>query len=84
MGMSVLDIMDFVSNSVLMPIVAFFTCIFVGFVIKPKAIADEVKENSAPFKAEKMFSVIIKWIAPIFLVLILASSIASALGIFTI
>ena len=84
MGMSVLDIMDFVSNSVLMPIVAFFTCIFVGFVIKPKAIADEVKENGAPFKAEKMFSVIIKWIAPIFLVLILASSIASALGIFTI
>ena len=35
MGMSVLDIMDFVSNSVLMPIVAFFTCIFIGFVIKP-------------------------------------------------
>ena len=84
MGMSVLDIMDFVSNSVLMPIVAFFTCIFVGFVIKPKAIADEAKENGAPFKAEKMFTVVIKWIAPIFLVLILASSIASALGIFTI
>ncbi|MDQ9746379.1 hypothetical protein RFY98_07505, partial [Acinetobacter baumannii] len=35
MGLSILDIMDFLSNSVLMPIVAFFTCIFVGFVIKP-------------------------------------------------
>lgn len=84
MGMSVLDIMDFVSNSVLMPIVAFFTCIFIGFIIKPKTLADEVKITDGTFKAEKMFNVVVKWIAPIFLVLILGSSVASALGIFTI
>ncbi|MCI9488449.1 MAG: sodium-dependent transporter [Dorea sp.] len=84
MGMSVLDIMDFVSNSVLMPIVAFFTCIFIGFIIKPKTISDEVKVTDGTFKAEKMFNVIIKWVAPIFLVLILGSSVASALGVFTI
>ena len=84
MGMSILDIMDFVSNSVLMPIVAFFTCIFIGFFIKPKSIADEVKVTDGTFKAEKMFTVIIKWIAPIFLILILGSSVASALGIFKI
>ena len=84
MGMSVLDIMDFISNSVLMPIVAFFTCIFVGFIIKPKSIVEEVQEGNVTFKSEKMFTVIIKWIAPNFLVLILASSVASALGIFTI
>lgn len=83
MGMSVLDIMDFVSNSVLMPIVAFFTCIFIGFVIKPSTIADEVKVTDGTFKGEKLFAVMIKWIAPIFLVLILLSSVASALGIFT-
>ena len=83
MGMSVLDIMDFVSNSVLMPIVAFFTCIFIGFVIKPSTIADEVKVTDGTFKGEKLFAVMIKWIAQIFLVLILLSSVASALGIFT-
>lgn len=83
MGMSVLDIMDFISNSVLMPIVAFFTCIFIGFVIKPSTIADEVKVTDGTFKGEKLFAVMIKWIAPIFLVLILLSSVASALGIFT-
>ena len=83
MGMSVLDIMDFVSNSVLMPIVAFFPCIFIGFVIKPSTIADEVKVTDGTFKGEKLFAVMIKWIAPIFLVLILLSSVASALGIFT-
>lgn len=81
-GMTVLDIMDFVSNSVLMPIVAFFTCIFVGFVIKPKAIADEVKETDGKFKAEDMFNVMIKWIAPLFLFIILVSSVASGLGLF--
>lgn len=84
MGMSVLDIMDFISNSVLMPVVAFFTCIFIGFIIKPKTVADEVKVTDGTFKAEGMFNAIIKWVAPIFLVLILGSSVASALGVFTI
>ena len=84
MGMSVLDIMDFASNSVLMPIVALGTCIFVGFIIRPKTISDEVKETDGKFKAEKLFSVMIKWVAPIFLVLILASSVASGLGWFSI
>lgn len=84
MGMSVLDIMDFISNSILMPIVALFTCIFVGFIIKPKAIADEVKVTDGTFKGEKLFTVMIKWIAPIFLIMILISSVASALGIFKI
>ena len=82
--MTILDIMDFISNSVLMPIVAFFTCIFVAYVIKPEAIADEIKETDGTFKLEKMFTVIIKWIAPIILVLILISSILNALGIYTI
>lgn len=74
-GKSILDMMDFLSNSVLMPIVAFFTCIFVGFVVKPKCVIDEVKETDGNFKHEKMFTIMIKWIAPIFLVLILFSSI---------
>ena len=61
-GMSILDIMDFTSNSVLMPIVALFTCIFVGFIIKPKSIADEVKESDGSFRAEGMFNIMIKWV----------------------
>lgn len=84
MGLSILDIMDFISNSVLMPIVAIFTCIFVGYIIKPKTIADEVKITNGKFKGEKLFTIMIKWVAPIFLVLILASSVASAMGWFVI
>ena len=80
MGMSILDIMDFVSNSVLMPIVALLTCIFVGFVIKPKAIADEVKATDGSFKSEKLFTVMIKYVCPIFLIIILASSVGTLFG----
>ena len=83
-GMSILDTFDFLSNSVLMPIAAFFTCVFVGYVIKPKTIIDEVKESDGTFKSEKLFTIMIKWIAPIFLIAILASSVANAMGWFII
>lgn len=83
-GMSILDTFDFLSNSVLMPIAAFFTCIFVGYVIKPKTIINEVKESDGTFKSEKLFTIMIKWVAPIFLVAILASSVANAMGWFVI
>ena len=78
-GMSILDFFDFLSNSIIMPIVALLTCVFVGFVLKPSTIAEEVKV-SAPFKSEKFYTIIIKWIAPICIVAILVSSILSALG----
>lgn len=80
MGLSILDIMDFTSNSVLMPITAFFTCVFVGFFIKPSTISEEVKATNGKFAGEKLFTVMIKWVAPIFLVVILVSSVLSGLG----
>lgn len=82
-GFAFLDFFDFISNSVLMPIVAFFTCIFVGYVIKPKALIEEV-EISSKFRRKKLFTVIIKYFAPICIILILISSVLDALGIFKI
>lgn len=83
LGLSILDFFDFVSNSVLMPIVAFMTCIFVGYIIKPKAIEEEVLESGG-FKSKKLFEIVIRYIAPIFIILILVSSILDTLGIFKI
>lgn len=80
LGMSFLDFFDFISNSVLMPIVALLTCIFLGWVVDIKIITDEVKKNSR-FGREKLFRVMLRWIAPIFVIAILVSSILSALGI---
>ncbi len=79
LGMAALDFFDFISNSVLMPIVALLTCIFVGYILKPKAIIEEV-EVSAKFKAKGLFTVVIKYIAPVCIVLILVSSVLEAFG----
>ncbi len=82
-GMQLLDFFDFASNSVLMPVVALFTCILVGYFIKPKTVIDEV-EQGGTFKMKKLFSVIIKYVAPVCLVLILGSSVLNAFGIISI
>lgn len=83
LGMSILDFFDFISNSVLMPIVALMTCLFVSLVVKTQVISDEVKLSS-PFKREKLFVVVIRYVAPIIIVLILVSSVMNALGWITI
>ena len=80
LGMQFLDLFDFVSNSVLMPIVALATAIFVGFILKPQTLVEEA-ELSGKFKAKKLFEVMIKWIAPVFILAILVSSILDVFGI---
>ncbi len=80
-GMQFLDFFDFISNSVIMPIVAFVTCIFVGYIIKPKALIDEMESDGAKFKKKGLFVVVIKYFAPICIVLILISSVLDAFGI---
>lgn len=82
-GMQFLDFFDFISNSILMPVVAFLTCVFIGYVIKPKTLIEEV-EITGVFKKKKLFEVVIKYVAPIFIVLILISSVLDAFGIFKI
>ena len=83
LGMQFLDFFDFITNSVMMPVVAFITAIFVGFFIKTKTVADEVELNG-PFKRKKLFNVMIKYIAPVCILLILISSVLSAFGVITI
>jgi len=81
--MNILSLFDFMSNSVLMPIVAFFTCLFIGYVIKPKTVIEEI-ELSAKFKSKALFTVVIKYIAPICILLILGFSILEGFGIITV
>ncbi|MBE7063617.1 MAG: sodium-dependent transporter [Ruminococcaceae bacterium] len=83
LGMDILSFFDFLSNSVMMPAVALMTCVFVGYVLKPKALIEEV-ELSSRFRGKKLFTVIVKYIAPIFILLILVSSVLDALKIVTI
>lgn len=74
LGKDFLSFFDFLSNNIMMPITALLTCIFVGFVIKTKTVEDEV-EVSGAFKAKKLYRIMITYICPVFLIVILISSI---------
>lgn len=79
-GFDILDFLDFISNNVFLPLVGMLTCIMVGFIIKPKSIIDEVETNG-PFKSKGFYSLMVKWIAPIFIFVILISGILQSFGI---
>ncbi len=78
-GLAFLDFFDFISNSVIMPIVALVTCILVGYIIKPKALIEEIESNGK-FKRKTLFTVIIKYVAPVCIVGILIFSVLEGLG----
>ncbi len=67
----ILDIMDYVSNNLLMPAVSIATCILVGWVLKPDIIIDEVTKNGEKFLRKKMYIVMVKYVAPILLFILL-------------
>lgn len=73
----ILDVMDYVSNNIFMPIVALATCILIGWVAKPKTVIDEVTKNGAKFNRKFIYNATIKVIAPALLVVLLLQ----ALGI---
>lgn len=78
----ILDFMDFITNSVLMPICALLICFFVTFGIGTKAIEEEVLLEGK-FGRKGLFNVMIKYIAPILVCAVLVSSVLSAFGIIT-
>ena len=79
-GMQFLDFFDFLTNSVMMPIAAIATCLLVSRVIGIKGIEQEVLEEGGTFRRKKVFNVMIRYICPIFAIIILISSVANAFG----
>ena len=75
----ILDIMDYISNNCLMPLVAIGTCILIGWILKPKIIIEEVEKSGCKFGRKRLFVVMIRYIAPVLLVILLLKS----LGILT-
>ena len=79
-GMQFLDFFDFLTNSVMMPIAAMMTSIFVSKVVGIDRIEEEIRQGEAAFRRKKIFVVMIKYLCPIFAMIILASSVANAFG----
>lgn len=71
----ILDIMDYISNNCLMPLVALSTCILIGWVVKPKTVIDEVTIGGYRFQRKGLYIAMIKVVAPIMLFFLLLQSV---------
>lgn len=80
-GMQFLDFFDFLTNSVMMPIAALAICLLVTKCMGIHRVEQEVELDGHPFRRKKIFRVMIKYIAPVFIAVILLSSVASAFGL---
>ncbi|MGI6064335.1 sodium-dependent transporter [Blautia sp.] len=69
-----LDVMDYISNSFLMPLISFLTCIFVGWVIKPKWIQEEMESSGHVFQRKKLYSFMIRYVAPVIMAVLFLQS----------
>ena len=79
-GQQFLDFFDFITNSVIMPIVAAATCVFIGWVIKPQSIIDEVESEGNRFKAKSLYVFMVKYFAPVLVTAILVSEVFRYFG----
>jgi NSS family neurotransmitter:Na+ symporter len=71
----ILDVMDYVSNNILMPLVAIGTCILVGWVLKPDVITDELTRNGETFSRRGLYIVMVRFVAPAMLMVLLMKSV---------
>ena len=70
-----LDIMDYISNSFLMPFISLLTSILIGWVVGPKLIIDEVERNGEHFRRAKLYCFMIRYVVPVvMLILFLVST----------
>ena len=82
-GMQFLDFFDFLTNSVMMPIAALCICLFVTRRMTIAAAVAEVQQDGHIFRRRGIFEFMIKYICPVFVIIILASSIANVFGLIT-
>lgn len=74
----ILDVMDYLSNNILMPFVALVTCILIGWIVKPKTVIDEITVNGEKFGRKLIYNAVIKFVAPVLLFILLLQ----AVGVF--
>ena len=69
-----LDVMDYVSNSFLMPLIALLTAVFVGWVIKPQWIIDEMEVGGIRFRKRRLYSVMVRFVVPVIMAVLFLQS----------
>ena len=70
----ILDIFDYMTNNVLMPVLAIGTCLLIGWAVKPKTIIEEATKNGERFGRQTLYIVMVKFVTPILLAFLLLSA----------
>lgn len=83
LGMDFLTFFDYISNYVFLPIVALFTCILIGWSVGVKTVEEEMMRSGHKFGRKAIYEVMVRYIAPVFLVIILVSFTLAQFGIIT-
>ncbi len=84
LGMPFLDFFDFLTNSVMMPVSALTICLLVVKYMGIETVAEEVTKNGHPFRRRRIYEFMIRWVCPLFILIILLSSVAAAFGLISI
>lgn len=69
-----LDIMDYVSNSVMMPLIALLSTILIGWVVGPDYVVEEMEKGGARFTRKKIYRVTIRYVAPVMMLVLFLQS----------
>ena len=69
-----LDIMDYISNSVMMPLIALLSTILIGWVKTPEYVIDEMELGGYAFRRKRVYIVMIRYIAPIMMLILFFQS----------
>lgn len=69
-----LDIMDYISNSFMMPFIALLSSIFIGWVMKPKWIIEEMERGGTKFGRKRLYVFMIKYVMPIIMLVLFLQS----------
>ena len=70
----ILDIFDYVSNNVFMPVLAILTCILIGWIAKPRLLVGEMRLNGYKFRRKGMYFVMLKYVVPVMLTVLLLTA----------
>ena len=63
----ILDLMDYISNIVFMPLVAIGECLLIGWVVGPDWIIEEIEQGKYKFGRKNMYRIMVKYITPVLL-----------------
>lgn len=69
-----LDIMDYVSNSVMMPLIALLSTILIGWVVGPDYVVEEMEKGGARFTRKKIYRIMIRYVAPVMMLVLFLQS----------